>query len=1103
MIPWHIIGILVGIGIIIGLYKCIKQLFFIPLIFLFLDLIITLIGSETFGGTIYIEQLIVYLFYANDSYHLYCWSEYFAKGGEYNEEMVDPPIPDYAKYGALKWIQCDRLTCFYRIFCPCWLIFWIYTCIMAIASNADNDDSYDDNDFYDILDGNDDELYNIYIVMSVGIIILMCSIMCCYNWGCCNYNKERPKDYNLIITEDPKRYYNARFRAKLCRMSYRGKKDYNRAYSMWTFAKIYLIWWIIANIILITSKIINITYDHDNYNIPAIIFGFISIIIHFIYFYGLYTCNSIILLCELIISLINIILSLCAMIIWNDGIYHIILIIVGLGTVYLYYYAWKWSKYVKPITDNDAYESNDNDNNEFIAVKWGTMDINNNDEGGIKVISTSKLATLIGKCKLEYGKWYYEMKLINITSSFGLQGQIGWCTDQQKCSSKRGIGTGNTKYGWAYDGYNRIKLHDYAETYYGHPQRWKTNDIIGCWLDLKDLTIRFSRNGEKLSFAFTEFTNNGRPITPSCSLPKNASCIIYFNKNELKYKPDGYKAISEYFKKDDDDDDKKQDLDLEEINYKPILDNNKKLKKSSKTKPKKLDKQSIIDCVKLLSGALSRQFNHDSFDICKYIYIHGGACRDAILNRGQGIKDIDISVDLNKIHQHAVLCNSEQCKLSKFAKSKQYRENITDIWETLTKRSVVYQIETGYSFNPIVPSPEERYGYQLSVGTILHEFIYSDNIINTKYLIKSMQNDEEYNRLFDKMDGPKPKTIDVSVYTIYLKNGVDIDFMDCQSFCSWRAAATICKDRDNWIDKKNGDNIKIIDKIRSLTGFDSLAYKLDDEYKDISIQDLPIELADIYPFTHKEHAKRSDCTFNAVYIKLSSIVNEEETCDPQTWYNLVIDPFEKAERADKDIRSIKDLEECIVRPYKDAAFWDMSSNDPLQSSSLMGTILSNAKSGQAELLIFRVIKNTYKLHKLQKPIKIGKRYTEVMLESYPLWFNVDDLIHQTVYNKKNKQIETALDKVLRHVFAHNYFIGGKIPIEYVIGVYHLLQYDYILVKEYNKNQVFKTQLEEAVEQYKGQKLWNQILQCGSEANRYKKYYPINTTDSAKHLFEEY
>eukprot|EP01084_Bolivina_argentea_P286251 491026_1 len=1233
----------------------------------------------------------------------YCWAEYFAKGTNHRLPLVSrvgAPRPDFMKYSPcqftlklLFWrflcliyitgmFLCGYMLIVYlgdknidswlrsvfsdAINCKeeegkndiCVIFMWILLvlaflpilCCCFVCRNANYIKYFFLLFIYIIffcylfippmyINNNNENIFNyIFIVMSAGFMIIMCFLMCFWNMDCMSTNKGHVKDYTVESNK------NAKFRAKLCRRDYRGQLDYNRAYSMWTFAQIYLIWWIVA-------AIIQSIYIY-NKQIIMISFYTISIIVHCLcFYYGLYKCYPSWLLAELVISSSGIALNIFSMF-WFGGFFHIVLIIVGIGTVYLYYFAWQWSKRLQPLDDNNNNNNNNiyEDGNNKIAsvtVICGTMDVIENLKGGIECRAISSFPTLIANCKLSSGKWYYEIELINVIDG---RGQFGWCTETQKCSSERRVGTGDTMKGWAYDGYNHIKCHDYMESLYGDPETWKNNDIIGCWLDLDHRTIRFSKNGHKFSFAFVNFNTYdiNESISPSCSMKEEGCFRIHFNENQLKYQPEGYNAISKYFQDDfkfeDDKYQPEQIIEIEEtdkyfvltiklpiipnagsnvidivskcmnefvnirlqsdpleitsiyhsdaamnidfqifvcnneqqrkywyvimnnqneiiwriitiiknrfrinirfdsvtlkadnriqighrnnknhINSTQIITNNNNKKKDKygsfstnvekerntndevdekkcdNNRPKTLDNESIQFCIKLLTGALARRFNHCKFDINEYIYIHGGACRDAILNRGRGIKDIDLSVDLNKIHQHAIsCCKREECVLYK--QWYDYGQNAYELWDVVERsafckqmfeqamKSERYKRTACFSNKDRVKNPEQCYDTELIIGSVLHEYVNSDVIINTKYLLKQILKDTTFKRYCKEIVGPKWKTIEVSTYTIFLENGVDVDIMDCSCFSSHQEAASIIQSRMHFAEMRTIAPIA--------PHVNSEKNKLEIEY----------EQRNAYPLTHKEHAKRCDCTFNALYIKLSSVVNINSTSE---WYDYVIDPYRTMNRADADINAINDLHQGIVRPYRDAALWD--SNDTRENSSLLGSIASNAKSGQAEFLIFRTLKNAYKLKDRPLPISISKRYSYVLKASYSQWFNVKHLMQEFVYNKKEEKDETKLERVLRHTLIHNYFRNGKIPLEYVIGIYHMLSYDSFLVECF-KDQKFKKQVEiffvqiEQSEKYNeeellfAQKIWNAILKCGKQEE--KRYYPIDSDTDTK-LFVEY
>jgi Kip1 ubiquitination-promoting complex protein 1 len=62
-------------------------------------------------------------------------------------------------------------------------------------------------------------------------------------------------------------------------------------------------------------------------------------------------------------------------------------------------------------------------------------------------------------------------------------------------------------YSYAYDGSRCCKWNKEISTTYG--KRWKTGDVVGCYLDLDDGLMSFSLNGEFLGVTLLCILGNG------------------------------------------------------------------------------------------------------------------------------------------------------------------------------------------------------------------------------------------------------------------------------------------------------------------------------------------------------------------------------------------------------------------------------------------------------------------------------------------------------------------------------------------------------------------------------------------------------------------
>ena len=112
----------------------------------------------------------------------------------------------------------------------------------------------------------------------------------------------------------------------------------------------------------------------------------------------------------------------------------------------------------------------------------GRVDID--DSGEVEGLSNFGSVSAVN-VSLTSGVWYYEIQLI----TSGLI-QIGWIDGHFQASSDQGEGVGDHVHSWSYDG-NRQRRWNSGSSTYG--ERWQSDDIIGCLLDLEGGKMHFYR----------------------------------------------------------------------------------------------------------------------------------------------------------------------------------------------------------------------------------------------------------------------------------------------------------------------------------------------------------------------------------------------------------------------------------------------------------------------------------------------------------------------------------------------------------------------------------------------------------------------------------
>lgn len=123
------------------------------------------------------------------------------------------------------------------------------------------------------------------------------------------------------------------------------------------------------------------------------------------------------------------------------------------------------------------------------------------------------------------GKYYYEAKC----KDEGLN-RVGWSTIDAD------LNLGTDKYGYGFGGTGKKSNSRQFDTY-GEP--FTMHDIIGCYLDMDEGTIYFSKNGKDLGHAFDipAFLRK-QPMYAACVL-KNSEIEMNFGKDGFKHQPTG------------------------------------------------------------------------------------------------------------------------------------------------------------------------------------------------------------------------------------------------------------------------------------------------------------------------------------------------------------------------------------------------------------------------------------------------------------------------------------------------------------------------------------------------------------------------------------
>jgi len=142
---------------------------------------------------------------------------------------------------------------------------------------------------------------------------------------------------------------------------------------------------------------------------------------------------------------------------------------------------------------------------------------------------------------LTTGKYYYEF-----TVESDHIAQVGWVDLEFVGSSKGGLGVGDDKHSWGYDG-NRVLLWFNGQRVFG--SRWQAGSIIGCAADLDNRVIRFSTNGNwssPMGIAWRAMRINGG-LSPGFTI-QGGTLTANWGDNGFKYKPpsDDYEPVANW-----------------------------------------------------------------------------------------------------------------------------------------------------------------------------------------------------------------------------------------------------------------------------------------------------------------------------------------------------------------------------------------------------------------------------------------------------------------------------------------------------------------------------------------------------------------------------
>ncbi|ETV99325.1 hypothetical protein, variant [Aphanomyces invadans] len=185
---------------------------------------------------------------------------------------------------------------------------------------------------------------------------------------------------------------------------------------------------------------------------------------------------------------------------------------------------------VTPLTKSRMYQQGQS-NTGLVVTRVGPTPVQ------LKELSVSNRGSFGTACANVYvrggGVWFFEVR---IGTSKVIQ--IGWILPGFDPNPESGLGVGDDKYSYAYDGRRKKKWHNGMSDDYWK-QSCKAGDVVGCLLDLDQGNMSFLLNGTHLGIAYTDlprdFSMGG--YSPACSMDGGESVWFNFGVKPFLYPP--------------------------------------------------------------------------------------------------------------------------------------------------------------------------------------------------------------------------------------------------------------------------------------------------------------------------------------------------------------------------------------------------------------------------------------------------------------------------------------------------------------------------------------------------------------------------------------
>lgn len=182
-----------------------------------------------------------------------------------------------------------------------------------------------------------------------------------------------------------------------------------------------------------------------------------------------------------------------------------------------------------------SYETIDRENlNVMLNSKDASENLKISADGLTARNDTSRFESVRCTFAITSGVYYYEVLLITP----GVM-QIGFATKQSRFLNHDGFGIGDDDQSIAYDGCRQL-LWQNAKSINANLPRWKEGDIVGCLIDLENLEVRFSLNGQMCEPNSELFRN--KPLSTqyyaAASFMPFQQCVFNFGRVPFVHPPE-------------------------------------------------------------------------------------------------------------------------------------------------------------------------------------------------------------------------------------------------------------------------------------------------------------------------------------------------------------------------------------------------------------------------------------------------------------------------------------------------------------------------------------------------------------------------------------